>query len=164
MKRIEKLKSLCLSQHSKEKKKTVISRWTKELLSFEKLLKKRKEQLRENLNKNTRERAIILDSNYIKDFDLKVVQLIEDFVNKYNNKVRLHHPPLFSLLTYDILLNDIWKRLNSKKITVERGHIAGELDVTYFMRKPLKEIKEGKSEFKFDFVLTIPILKRYYHL
>src|SRR5690606_39721606 len=46
----------------KEKKKTAISRWTKELQSFEKLLKKRREQLPENLNKNLRERVIILDS------------------------------------------------------------------------------------------------------
>jgi hypothetical protein len=132
----------------KEKKKTAISRWTKELQSFEKLLTKRKEQLRENLNKNSRERAIILDSNYIADFDSKAVQLIEDFVNKYNSKVRLHHSPLFSLISDEKLLNDIWKRLNKKNITVERGLIAGELDVKHFLRKPLKEIKEGKLEFK----------------
>jgi hypothetical protein len=132
----------------KEKKKTAISRWTKELQSFEKLLTKRKEQLRENLNKNSRERAIILDSNYIADFDSKVVQLIEDFVNKYNSKVRLHHSPLFSLVSDESVLNDIWKRLNTKNITVERGLIAGELDVKHFLRKPLKEIKEGKLEFK----------------
>lgn len=132
----------------KEKKKTAISRWTKELHSFEKLLKKRREQLRENLNKNSRERAIILDSDYIIDFDTKVVQLIEDFVNKYNSKIKLHNCPLFSLVSSEILLNDVWKRLNTKNITVERGLVAGELDVKYFFRKPLKEIKEGKLEFK----------------
>lgn len=132
----------------KEKKKTAISRWTKELQSFEKLLKKRKEQLRENLNKNSRERAIILDSKYITDFDSKVVQLIEDFVNKYNSKIRLHHCPLFSLVSDESILNDVWKRLNAKNITVERGLIAGELDVKHFLRKPLKEVKEGKLEFK----------------
>jgi len=132
----------------KEKKKTAISRWTKELQSFEKLLKRRKEQLRESLNKNSRERAIILDSKYIADFDLKIVQFIEDFVNKYNSKIRLHHCPLFSLICDESILNDIWKRLNTKNITVERGLVAGELDVNHFLRKPLKEIKEGKSEFK----------------
>jgi hypothetical protein len=132
----------------KEKKKTAISRWTKELQSFEKLLKKRKEQLRENLNKNSRVRAIILDSNYITDFDTKVVQLVEDFVNKYNSKIKLHHCPLFSLVSDESVLNDVWKRLNTKNITVERGLIAGELDVNHFLRKPLKEIKEGKLEFK----------------
>jgi anti-anti-sigma regulatory factor len=112
------------------------------------LLKKRKEQLRENLNKNSRVRAIILDSNYITDFDTKVVQLVEDFVNKYNSKIKLYHCPLFSLVSDEIVLNDVWKRLNTKNITVERGLIAGELDVNHFLRKPLKEIKEGKLEFK----------------
>lgn len=134
--------------HLKEKKKTAISRWTKELQSFEKLLKKRREQLRENLNKNTRERAIILDSDYINDFNTKAVQLIEDFVIKYNNKIKLHHCPLFSIISNETILNDIWKKLNAKNITVERGLVAGELDVKHFLRKPLKEIKDSKLEFK----------------
>jgi len=70
-------------------------------------LTKRKDQLRENLNKNSRARATILNSNYIADFDSKVVQLIEDFVNKYNSKVRLHNSPLFSLVSDESVLNDI---------------------------------------------------------
>lgn len=132
----------------KEKKKTAISRWTKELQSFEKLLKKRREQMRDNLNKNSRVRAVIIDSSFINDFDSKVVQLIEDFVNKYNCKIKLHHCPLFSLICDEGALNDIWKRLNAKKITVERGLIAGHLDVKHFLREPLKVIKDLKSEFK----------------
>ncbi|MFN8239004.1 MAG: hypothetical protein U0T77_12620 [Chitinophagales bacterium] len=132
----------------KEKKKTAISRWTKELQSFEKLLKKRREQLRENLNKNNRERAIILDSEYIKDFSSKSVQFIEDFINKYNSKIKLHQTPLISIISDEITLNEIWKRLNSKNISVERGIIAGEFNVAHFLRKPLKEIKESKTEFK----------------
>lgn len=132
----------------KEKKKTAISRWTKELQSFEKLLKKRREQLRDGLNKNSRFRAVILDSTYINDFDSKVVQLIEDFINKYNHKIKLHHCPLFSVICDDIVLNSIWKRLNSKNIVVERGLIAGDLDVKYFLREPLKVLNEGKTEFK----------------
>lgn len=115
MQQKEKLRKAEFISTLKEKKKTAISRWTKELQSFEKLLKKRKEQLRENLNKNSRERAIILDSKYITDFDTKVVQLIEDFVNKYNSKIRLHHCPLFSLISDESDLNDVWKRLKHKK-------------------------------------------------
>lgn len=132
----------------KQKKKTAISRWTKELQSFEKLLKKRREQLRDGLNKNTRIRAIILDSNYINEFETKVVQLIEDFVNKYNCKIKLHYCPLFSIICDELMLNNIWKRLNSKSIVVERGLIAGDLDIKYFLREPLKVLGEGKIEFK----------------
>jgi hypothetical protein len=86
----------------KEKKKTAINRWTKELQSFEKLLKKRREQLRENLNKNLRERVIILDSEYIKDFSSKSVQLIEELANKYNSKIKLHQSPLISIIADDV--------------------------------------------------------------
>lgn len=132
----------------KEKKKTAISRWTKELQSFEKLLKKRREQLRDGLNKNSRVRGIVLDSNYITDFDNKAVQLIEDFINKYNYKIKLHHCPIFSVISDEKTLNSIWKRLNSKNIIVERGLIAGDLDVKYFLREPLKILNEGKTEFK----------------
>jgi hypothetical protein len=132
----------------RKKKKTAISRWTKELQSFERLLKKRREQLRDGLNKNYRVRAIILDSSYITDFDTKVVQLIEDFINKYNYKIRLHHCPTFSIIGDDAMLNSIWKRLNSKGILVERGLIAGDFDVMHFLREPLKVLNEGKTEFK----------------
>lgn len=132
----------------RQKKKTAISRWTKELQSFEKLLKKRREQLRDGLNKNYRVRAIILDSSYITDFDSKVVQLIEDFINKYNHKIKLHHCPIFSIICDDAMLNSIWKRLNSKSILVERGLIAGDFDVKHFLREPLKVLNEGKTEFR----------------
>ena len=103
--------------------------------------------MRDNLNKNSRERAIILDSQYIHDYEAKIVQLIEDFVNKYNSKIKLHHCPLFSLIADNDSLNDIWRRLNTRKIIVERGFIAGQIDVKYFLREPMKVFKENKSEF-----------------
>jgi hypothetical protein len=132
----------------KKKKKTAITRWTKELQSFENLLKKRREQLRESLNKNSRVRALILDSGYINDFDTKAVQLIEDFVTKYNSKIKLHQCPIISIDGDETVINSVWKRLNTKGIIVERGIIAGELDIKHFLREPLKIHNEGKSEFK----------------
>ncbi|CAM3789712.1 hypothetical protein FLGE108171_15100 [Flavobacterium gelidilacus] len=82
----------------KEKKKTAINRWTRELQSYEKLLKQRRKQLSENLNSNGRVRVLLLDSNYINDFEAYVPQLIIDFVNKYNSKIKLNQAPIFSLL------------------------------------------------------------------
>lgn len=132
----------------KEKKRTAITRWTRELNSYEKLLKKRRDQMRENLNKNSRIRAIVLEADYITDFDTKVVQLIEDFINKYNTKIKLHHCPTTCLICDEERLNSIWKRLNSKKISVERGHIAGQFDINHFLREPMKMVKDSKSEFR----------------
>lgn len=131
----------------KEKKKTAITRWTRELNSYEKFLKKRREQMRDNLNKNSRTRAILLESQFITDFETRAVQLIEDFVNKYNSKIKLHNCPLVILICDESMLNTIWLKLNSKKIIVERGHIAGQFDVKHFLREPMKVIKESKSEF-----------------
>jgi len=99
----------------KEKKKTAITRWTRELNSYEKFLKKRREQLRDNLNKNSRIRAIILESQFITDFEIRAVQLIEDFVNKYNSKIKLHNCPIVILICDEGMLNTIWLKLNSKK-------------------------------------------------
>lgn len=132
----------------KTKKKTAINRWTKELQSFEKLLKKRREQIRDRLNNNSSDRAIVLDEKYITDFKNNVVQFIEDFVNKYNSKIRLNQCPLFSIICTKETLNDIWKRLNAKKVTVERGLVAEQFDVIHFLRKPLKMIQDKKLEFK----------------
>jgi microcompartment protein CcmL/EutN len=143
-----KIKKAQFIQVLKEKKKTAISRWTKELQSFEKLLKKRREQIRDRFSNNSSNRAIILDSDYIIDFNSKIVQFIEEFVNKYNRKIILHHCPLFSLICTKEALNDIWRRLNTKKIIVERGLIADQFDITHFLRKPIKAIKDGKIEFK----------------
>ncbi|MCW3109709.1 MAG: hypothetical protein JWQ09_4215, partial [Segetibacter sp.] len=129
----------------KEKKKTAISRWTKELQSYKSLLKKRREQLRDNLNKNHRKRGVILDVDYLEDFDKKGIQLIEDFINKYNSKPRLNCCPLFSLVCTEDKLNEIWDRLATKKIRVERGILAGKVDINHFFREPIRN--SSHSEF-----------------
>ncbi len=132
----------------KEIKKTAITRWTRELYSYEKLLKIRREQMRENLNKNSRIRAVILEADFINDFDNKIVQLIEDFINKYNFKIKLHYCPVLCLICDEDKLNSFWKKLNSKNISVERGHIAGQFDIKHFLREPMKIVRESKSEFR----------------
>jgi hypothetical protein len=132
----------------KEKKKTAISRWTKELELYEQFLKKRKRQLNEVLNDNTRVRALILDSSYINDFENKVPVFIQDYVAKYNSKIKLNQCPVFSLIGDEELLNKAWRVLNVKKLTVQRGIVAGAFDVKSFWKDPVKSIKEGAIEFK----------------
>lgn len=130
----------------KEKKKTAINRWTKELVSNEKLLLIRKKQLAYNLNTNSRRRAIIIDSNYLNDFDLKIAGFIIDYLSRYNSKPSLNICPIFSLVCDEKKLNSIWKKLNHKNIKVLRGIEAGEFDIDKFLREPIKTKKEG-SEF-----------------
>ncbi|ACT92210.1 hypothetical protein [Dyadobacter fermentans] len=132
----------------KAKKKTAISRWTRELSSYQNLLKRRRDQMRDLLSRNQRIRCLVLDSDFVLDFESKIVNFIEDFVKKYNNKIRLHECPIFCIVGDNALINTIWRRLNEKNVIVERGHVAGEFNVKHFLRKPLKEIKDGRSEFK----------------
>jgi hypothetical protein len=132
----------------KTKKKTAISRWTKELESFEKLLKKRRKQLADILNQNTRARALILDSEYITDFESNVPLFIQEYIQKYNSKVKLNQSPIFSIKCDEGMLNRTWKILNDKKIDIERGMVAGSFDVSRFLKEPMKSVKDGTVEFK----------------
>lgn len=129
------------------KKKTAITRWTRELQSYDKLLKQRRKQLRDNLNVNSRIRIIVLDSNYISDFEIKVSNLIIDFVAKYNNKIKLNQCPIFSLICEEDVINSIWTKIASKNVIPVRGIEAGIFDVKRFLREPLKN-SNGNIEFK----------------
>lgn len=129
------------------KKKTAINRWTRELNSYEKLLKQRKKQLRDNLNMNSRARVIVLDSNYISDFETKASNLILDFVAKYNNKIKLNQCPIFSLICEEDLINSIWRKIAHKNVIPVRGIEAGVFDVKRFLREPIKN-SNGSVEFK----------------
>jgi len=131
----------------KSKKKTAINRWTRELQSYEKLLKQRKKQLWDNLNQNSRIRVIVIDSNYIDDFESKISQLIIDFVGKFNTKIRLNQCPIFSLICEEETINNIWKKIASKSVIPVRGIEAGSFDVKRFIRDPLKN-SSGGIEFK----------------
>lgn len=128
-------------------KKTAINRWTKELLSNEKLLLIRRRQLNNILNVNSKLRAIVIKGNYINDFESKTHQLIIDFLHKYNSKPRLNICPIICLDCEESLINDIWTKLKSKKIKVLRGIEAGIFDVNSFLRNP---IKSNKDVLEFD--------------
>lgn len=143
-----KIKKGTFLNNLKEKKKTAISRWTKELQNYEKFLKKRRKQIGQVLNNNTRRRAVILDSSYINNFESKIALFIQEYVEKYNSKIRLNQCPVFSIICDEGMLNKIWTSLNAKRLDVERGIIAGSFNVTRFLREPIKSIKDGTVEFK----------------
>ena len=133
----------------KEKKSTAISRWTIELISKEKILKKRREQLKNTLGPNSRERCLLLDADYITDFENVIITFICDFLAKYNFKITLHNPPLFCIKTSSgTLIDNIWERLHKKNILVERGRIGSEININQLMREPQRKMKpKGWIEF-----------------
>src|SRR5690606_13155092 len=112
-----KIKKIGFLNDLKRKKKTAISRWTKELQDYTKFLKQRRKQIGEVLNSNSRKRAIILDASFITDFERNIPLLIQEYVSKYNSKIRLNQCPVFSLVCDEDMLNSIWKSLDQKKLT-----------------------------------------------
>lgn len=130
----------------KAKKHAAISRWTKELESYTKLLKRRREQLREHLTLNYRKRAIVIDTLFVEEFHIKGVQFIEEFINKYNSKIRLNACPTFSLLTNNHTIDEIHIRLTDKGIAVKRGIIGGKFNANDFIKAPIRNATD--TEFK----------------
>lgn len=143
-----KIKKIDFLKELKKKKKTAISRWTKELQHYTKFLKQRRRQIAEVLNNNSRKRAVILDASYLTNFEHNSPLLIKDYVTKYNSKIQLNRCPVFSLVCNEDMLNRIWTSLDQKKLTLERGLLAGAFNSARFLRDPLKVIKDGTIEFK----------------
>lgn len=131
-------------------KKTAITRWTRELTSFRKLLSKRREQLTVNLKKNSRLRYFLFDETSIDNFEDEIVNFISDFIDVYNSKIKLHdETPLFCIdATTSDLLQNIEKRLYQKKIDIETGFRGGEFFQDAFLKEPERKINDNWVEFK----------------
>ncbi len=63
----------------KNTKKTAITRWTKELTDYKKLLRIRRKQLSTNLNENYRKRCFIVQANEINNFNNDIVIFFKRF-------------------------------------------------------------------------------------
>lgn len=131
-------------------KKVAISRWTKELLSYQQLLKKRKNQLSNNLKQNHRLRYFIYDTDYIDKFEDEIVNFIIDYLNKYHFKIKLHSKtPIFCFKTENLdLLSNIESRLYSKGISVTTGYKGNTFFEKDFLREPKRIIKDNWFEFR----------------
>lgn len=153
---IDELKSL---------KKTAISRWTKELTNYKKLLIQRRKQLSTIININYRKRCLVFDPAGIENFDDEVVVFIKNFVGMYCAKAKLHIPAILCILGYDKeKINDLVGRLYQKGIEVETGYRGSEFYADAFNKMPEKKVNEGWMEFKIklcgDLVDSIDAINR----
>lgn len=143
------INKLWLMQDLKDVKKTAITRWTKELSEYKKLLKARQRQLSLNLNNNIRKRCFIFDPNNIENFNDYIVMFIKEFTDIYCHKPKLHNPAIFCLLNYtkeDIF--GIVSRLYSKNVEVETGIRGNEFFKDAFIKEPERKINENWMQFK----------------
>jgi len=131
-------------------KKVAISRWTKELSTYEGLLKNRRNQLKNDLQQNHRSRYFIFNSEDIEKFDNEIVKFISDYLNKYHYKIKLHsETPLFCIKTSsDDIVDEIESRLYLKGINVQRG-IKGKIFFQdEFLREPERKVIQNWFEFR----------------
>ncbi|QXP67828.1 hypothetical protein [Polaribacter sp. AHE13PA] len=119
-------------------KKTAITRWTRELLTYSKLLTKRRSQLKLNLQANHRQRYFLFNESNIEDFENKIVKFISEYISKYHYKIKLHSKtPVFSIKTEnDNLIPQIESRLHQKGLKFQNGLKGNDFFQGEFLREP----------------------------
>jgi hypothetical protein len=119
-------------------KKTAISRWTKELLSYSALLKKRRSQLKINLQKNHRLRYFLFSAESIENFEDEIVQFITNYIETYHHKIKLHSKtPIFCFDLENIeIIPKIESRLHQKGLIIENGIRGKDFFEADFLRDP----------------------------
>ncbi len=138
-------------------KKTAISRWTKELTNYKKLLTSRRKQLLTILNYNYRKRCLVFNPEEIENFDDDIVVFIKDFVDIYCTKTKLHTPAVLCILGYDKeKINTLVGRLFQKEIEVETGYRGNDFYVEAFNRKPGIDMKKDWMEFRIKICSDLP--------
>ncbi len=138
-------------------KKTAISRWTKELANYKKLLNNRRRQLSTILNHNYRKRCLVFNPVDIENFDDEIVVFIKDFVDMYCIKTKLHTPAVLCILGYDKeRINTLVGRLFQKEIEVETGYRGNDFYVEAFNRKPGIVMKKDWMEFRIKICGDLP--------
>ncbi|SDL60526.1 hypothetical protein SAMN05660337_3358 [Maridesulfovibrio ferrireducens] len=134
----------------RKSKKTAITRWTKELSTYNSLLKKRRSQLKSHLQQNDRVRYVVFDVSSFEKFDSEIVSFMVEFVNKYNSKKLHRQTPLFAfdVSSTSVDLNDIFRRLYAKKVECASGYIGDKFFQSKFLKEPKRISKDKWVEFK----------------
>lgn len=142
---------------------TAVTRWTKALNTFDKVLKRRRQQLIEYLGRNSRLRYLLLDAANIEDFDDCIITFISDYLKKFHFKEIHDRTPLFCIDCSWEKFQDLRVRLHRKGIEIEHGYITDEVfDEAKFLRDPNRR-KEGKdvvSDFSLRLILQTPVALR----
>lgn len=130
-------------------KKVAISRWTRELKTYNVLLKNRRNNLKANLQQNHRLRYFIFEESGIENFEREIVNFTTDYLNKYHYKIKLHNEtPVFCIKTEnDNLTSSIESRLFSKGVRVETGFKGQKFFQKAFLREPKRIISNSWVEF-----------------
>lgn len=138
-------------------KKTALTRWTKELKSYNDLLTARRNQLKNLLNTNYRKRCFVFESKEIENFNDDIVMFIKDYLSKYCCKIKLHSPLTIYILDYNKeQFDELQIRLFQKGIKVHTGYVGDRFFKEKFMEEPQKNYKSGWIEFNLRISINEP--------
>lgn len=118
-------------------RKTAITRWTMALRTRKQALAARRAQLKTHLDRNVRNRYLVVDSMSLEDYETEIVLFVSDFVGKYHFKLAHLCTPLLCLSTSIEDWRSIQYRLYSKGIVSTDGYIGDHFDESRFFREPL---------------------------
>ncbi len=135
-------------------RQTAISRWTMALRTRKQLLDARRKQLKIQLDKNSRLRYFVINSENLCDYDTEIVLFINDYLEKFHFKPTHISTPLFCLCTSKEKFQDIRYRLYTKGIISNDGYIGEYFDETRFFRDPLL-LKGAGRAIKREFSLRL---------
>lgn len=134
-------------------KKTAITRWTKELLEYKKILERRRKQLKSGLDINNRKRCFIINPDNIENFEEEIVKFLYEYVKKYSYKVKLHTVATFCFLNKDdIFIKSLTSRLYDKEIKANDGYKGEKFFKNYFMKEPEKNYRTSWWEFNIKII------------
>jgi len=118
-------------------RKTAISRWTMALRSRKQLLDAKRKQLKTHLDKNSRLRYFVVDSESLDDYEAEIVLFVSDYLDKYHFKLAHISTPVLCLCTSQDDFRNIQYRLHTKGIISTDGYIGEHFDESWFFRDPL---------------------------
>lgn len=128
----------------KQIRKTAITKWTMALKNHRQILKTRKEQLKVNLQQNSRSRYFVIKDSVIEDFDIHIVNFMKEYCDKYFIKPIQNKTPLFCIDCPEEKFLEIERRLFEKGINTETGKVGQAFYKTRFVREPMVKTKNGK--------------------
>lgn len=130
-------------------KNITLTRWTRELFTYEEILKKIKKELHSSLEKNNNKRMFVFNSYDFKNFDEDIVIFLKKYCDKYIHKPKLSEPLILCILDYDKGdLDQLISRLYKKGISCTDGFAGSEFFGDSFLRNPLFDLDSGSMEFK----------------
>jgi hypothetical protein len=145
-----KITKLEFLNHLRDVRTTAVTRWTLALKTAKKILETRKEQLKPNLDKNSRLRYFLISESSLEDFDTGIVTFIDEYLDKYHFKTAHDQTPLFCLDCTQEKFADICVRAHLKGISFTDGLRGSRFFEDFFFREPVcRSVKSGENEREF---------------